>query len=190
MTVSAVNPWRMAFREARCFPFSLFGSVLFVAFAEVGLGLSEGGHVGRRRIWLRFVILPPVFFAEIGASVSIVTAGVGVTTSGWWARPGPERVGFDPKLARDASGVHAGILPPIGLNPAAGLREAQMMGIAGLTSADQAGLFGDKSQVYFIAQATRLRNGEQALIDSVGYDLLASLRFLLALRQNRMTRHR
>jgi hypothetical protein len=99
-------------------------------------------------------------------------------------------VGFDPRLARDASGVHAGILPPIGLNPAAGLREAQMMGIAGLTSADQAGLFGDKSQVYFIAQATRLRNGEQALIDSVGYDLLASLRFLLALRQNRMTRHR
>jgi hypothetical protein len=46
MTVSAVNPWRMAFREARCFPFSLFGSVLFIAFAEVGLE-----SVGRRSCW-------------------------------------------------------------------------------------------------------------------------------------------
>ena len=45
------------------------------------------------------------------------------------------------------------------------LREAQMMGIAGLPTTDQAGLFGNKSQMGPIADATRLRNSELTLVD-------------------------
>ena len=149
MTVSAVNLWRMAFREARCLPLSLFGSVLFVAFAEVGLE-----SVGRRSCWEAPDLAS---FRNSPACVFCGDRSERLNRNGRGRRhdirlvgpPGSGAGGFRSKAARDASGVHAGILPPIGLNPAAGLREAQMMGIAGLTSADQAGLFGEKSQVIF-----------------------------------------
>ncbi len=98
-------------------------------------------------------------------------------------------MGFIPEIARDASRIDTRILPPIDLDTGmvhlavmsaaerhgeliadldaetAGLREAKMVGIAGLPSADQARLLGDKSQVGFIAQAPQLRNGEQAFVD-------------------------
>lgn len=46
----------------------------------------------------------------------------------------------------------------------AGQRKPQMTGVAEFSFADQAGLFGDKSQVSLVVQAPRLRNGERALL--------------------------
>src|SRR5450755_95800 len=53
------------------------------------------------------------------------------------------------------------------------LREAQMVGVAGQPFTDQAGLFGNKAKVDLVAKATGLRNGEQALVDSVRHIFIA-----------------
>ncbi len=48
------------------------------------------------------------------------------------------------------------------------LRDAQVMGIAGLAAADQARLAGDKPQMVLIADAPRLGECEGAFVDAVG----------------------
>jgi hypothetical protein len=48
------------------------------------------------------------------------------------------------------------------------LREAQMMGIARLTPADQAGLPGDKADMLAIANAARLGMRQYRLVDRRG----------------------
>ena len=93
-------------------------------------------------------------------------------------------MGLGPKFVRYEQSVDAGALPPSCLvtsavdlammsaaqryselvayleTKTASLREAQMVGVAGQPFTDQAGLFGDKSKVDLVAEATRLRNGE------------------------------
>jgi hypothetical protein len=106
-------------------------------------------------------------------------------------------VSFDPKLPRDPTCVDAGVNPPSQLvactvhlammsaaerhgelvahleAETAWLREAQMVGIAGLSSTDQAGLFGYKSKVDLIANATGLGKGERVLVNSARYSFFA-----------------
>src|ERR1019366_2114204 len=67
-----------------------------------------------------------------------------------------------------------------------------MVGVAGQPCTDQAGLFGDKSKVDLVAEATRLRNGGEALVDSERYSFLAcrnlhSLRSVPVLRPDGWT---
>ena len=88
----------------------------------------------------------------------------------------PQRVGLRPELVRDPGRLDPGSRPPIHflagavqfamMRPAqrhrelvtdllcqtAGLREPQMMRIAGLASADQAGLLGDEPEMDLVAQ--------------------------------------
>ena len=64
------------------------------------------------------------------------------------------------------------------------LRGAKMMGIRGLTAADQTGLLRHKAHMVAIADAPRLGMGENGLIDTVG----ATLRFWL--RRNGLGRSR
>jgi hypothetical protein len=127
---------------------------------------------------------------------------------------------FDPELARDRSCIAAGFLPPSSFvtgavdlammsaaerygelvayleTETATLREAQMVGVAGQSCTDQAGLPGDKPKVDLIAKATRLRNGKQALIDCMRYthfgwrSLLYWLRSLPVLKLHWWTRRR
>ena len=106
-----------------------------------------------------------------------------------------ERMGFQPKLARQTDGLETGSRPPVGflagavqfamVCPAqrdrefladleaetAGLREPQMVGVAGLAPANEARLFGDEPQVGLVTQATRHGDCQHALIDA-GADLL------------------
>ena len=51
------------------------------------------------------------------------------------------------------------------------LGKAQVMGVAGFAAADQAGLLGHKAHVVAIADAPRLRMGENGLIDGIGATL-------------------
>ena len=87
-------------------------------------------------------------------------------------------MGFQPKPARQIDGLETGFRPPVRFltrpvqfamvcpaqrycefvadleAEAAGLREPQMVGIAGLPPADQAGLIGDKPEMGLVARAT------------------------------------
>ena len=104
-------------------------------------------------------------------------------------------MGFQPKLARQADGLETGFRPPVRflagavqfamVCPAqrdgefvadleaetAGLRKPQMVGIAGLAPADEAGLFGHEPQMGLVTQATRHGDGQHAFVDA-GADLL------------------
>jgi hypothetical protein len=51
------------------------------------------------------------------------------------------------------------------LSQSARLRKPQMMGIAGLPAADEAGLFGHKAQVDTVWQPSRLRQSKNAFVD-------------------------
>ena len=53
----------------------------------------------------------------------------------------------------------------------AGLRKPQMVGIAGLAPADEAGLFGHEPQMGLVPQATRHGDCQHAFVDA-GADLL------------------
>jgi hypothetical protein len=96
---------------------------------------------------------------------------------------------FEPQRSRGAGRIESELLPPCrfipvtmhftmmspaqrdrelitGLAPECPvLREAQMMGIAGLTSADQAGLLGDKPHMIAIANAAWLGMAQDGFID-------------------------
>ena len=100
---------------------------------------------------------------------------------------------FGPKGARHANRVDARCGPPAGFvsgavqlammstaerhgelvadleAETAGLREAQMVGIAGLPGTDQAWLFGDELKVVLIAVAAQLGKGQHALVDLVDW---------------------
>ena len=106
-----------------------------------------------------------------------------------------ERVGFQPKLARESDGLETGFRPPVRFPagpvqfamvcPAqwnrefvadleaetAGWRKPQMMGIAGLAPANEARLFGHEPQVGLVAQATRHGDCQYALVNA-GADLV------------------
>ena len=51
------------------------------------------------------------------------------------------------------------------LSQSARLHKPQMMGIAGLPAADEAGLFGHKAQMDTVAQPSRLRQSKNAFVD-------------------------
>ena len=108
-------------------------------------------------------------------------------------RRGWDRVRFSPERARHANRVDARGGPPAGFvagavqlammstaewhgelvadleAKTAGLREAQMVGIAGLPGTDQAWLFGDESKVVLIAVAAQLGKRQHALVDLVDW---------------------
>ena len=46
------------------------------------------------------------------------------------------------------------------------LRKAQVVRVAGLTAADEAGLFGDKAQMLLVPQPFSLGQGQHALVDA------------------------
>ena len=99
------------------------------------------------------------------------------------------RVRFEPQRACRAGRIESELLPPCGfitmamklamMSPAQRdrefvtdlsperpvLRKAQMMGVTGLTSADQAGLLGDKPHMSAMANAARLGMTEDGFID-------------------------
>ena len=54
----------------------------------------------------------------------------------------------------------------------AGLREPQMVGIAGLASADEARLFGHEPQVGLVTQATRHGDCKHALVNTGAHILV------------------
>ena len=104
----------------------------------------------------------------------------------------PERSGIE-------AGIDAGLVPPRGFIAAAmdlavvssaqrygelvadlaaeclKLRKPKMMGVRGLTAADQARLFGDEPDMVLVPNATRLGQGERALVDAARSRLLVRL---------------
>jgi hypothetical protein len=111
----------------------------------------------------------------------------------------PAEPGFAPQLSGDLDRVDAGRLPPGRLITGAMdravmgtterhrefiadfaaeralLHEPQMMGIAGLATADQAGVQGDMAEMIFAAIAARCRNWEHALVDAAGPMVFGSI---------------
>ena len=105
-------------------------------------------------------------------------------------------MGFQPELARQADGLEICFGPPVRfltgavqfamVCPAqwdrefvadleaetAGLRKAQMMGIAGLAPANEARLFGHEPQVGLVTQATRHWDCKHALVNTGAHILV------------------
>ena len=183
MTVSAVSPWRTAFREARCFPSSLVGPVLLSALRRLAsIYLSD--VMGARQLnWVRFVI-----GTRCGGPRSADGLIDCLCTEGWrfdirasrtCRRRG--RVGLDPKFVGNALRLDAELRPPSHFiagpmqlammgaaerhrefvadfeAKASRLREAQVMGIRRLAAANHTGLCGDKLAMAFVTPPPRFR---------------------------------
>ena len=179
MTVWAVKPWRTAFWGSALFAGFWFWGRCSFCIAAVGLDLAKRGHVGKWAKWVRFVICDRG--GMLGAPSLAATLEPGVALSLGNSNRDLQRVRLRPELAGNAGRLepgrplhflagavkfagrarHRGTVELVTdlLSETAGLGEPQMMGIAGLPSTDQAGLFGDKPEMALVARATRHGNG-------------------------------
>jgi hypothetical protein len=107
-----------------------------------------------------------------------------------------ERVGFQPELAREADGLETCLRPPVRflagvmqfamvcpaqwdreliadlLCEPAWLRKTQVVRVAGLSTADEAGLFRDEPQMLLVPQPFGFGEGQHALVNTGAHILV------------------